>query len=314
MKNTPKETPVFFHEETPGAGRSIKHALKERWLFDSWEPFPEIGAWTRVQIGDFEAFGRGLVIDHMVQLAEATDLPYTSALVYPAALAAGSHKKWLIAGGGDGAAVREALRFPETERVVLVEISRMVVEQTQKLVPSFWAGAQRDPRLEIVYADVFRVIRESQELFDIILLDLTDPADDFHTPFRKSAADPLYTRDALQLFVDHLSPAGVLTAQAQELSELHCEGHLCLRSILDELFPNVRSYRTFIEFIGYWQSFIMATRPLCRMRAPFNLAASGEILPGADRDRQSMMEALRLGRYLESLFILPPDLAKKIGE
>ncbi|MBI1956877.1 MAG: hypothetical protein HYS44_00230, partial [Candidatus Niyogibacteria bacterium] len=60
--------------------------------------------------------------------------------------------------------------------------------------------------------------------------------------------------------------------------------------------------------------FIMATRPLCRMRAPFNLAASGEILPGADRDRQSMMEALRLGRYLESLFILPPDLAKKIGE
>lgn len=308
------EKPAYYHTETPGPGRSITHALKGPWLFDEMEFLPEINNWAHVQIGDFEAFGRGLVIDRMAQLSEVVDRAYTTALVYPAALAAPSHKKWLIAGGGDGAAAREALRFPETERVVLVEISPTVVQKTQELIPSFWNGAQNDPRLEIVHADVFRYIRESQELFDIILLDLTDPADDFHTPFKRSASDPLYTLDALKPFKDHLAPAGVLVAQAQELSDFHSAGHERLRAILDKLFPNVRSYRTLIEFFGYWQSFIMATRTGRRTFLPWDAASSCRILPGADRDSQSLLNAAKFCKHLESLFILPPHLEKKIGQ
>ena len=63
---------------------------------------------SRVQIGDFEEFGRGLLIDGTVQLTEVSDPIYTPALVFPAALLAASRARWLIIGGGDGATAREA--------------------------------------------------------------------------------------------------------------------------------------------------------------------------------------------------------------
>jgi spermidine synthase len=131
------------------------------WPFQGEESFPVAGGMKqRTQIGDFSEFGKGLVIDGQVQLAEAIDSLYTTALVYPAALAAKSRANWLIVGGGEGAAAREALRFRDTEAVMLVDISPMVVAQTQKLIPSFRADAHYDPRLRIQCRDAWQVLRE----------------------------------------------------------------------------------------------------------------------------------------------------------
>jgi spermidine synthase len=250
------------HVEKAGRGRGIVHQLKRPWLFEGEETFPELGGMKQiVQIGEFEEFGRGLVIDGMAQLAEAIEPAYTSALVFPAATTALSRKRWLIAGGGDGAAPREALAFRETEHVKLVDLSRTVLEKTQELIPSFWGGCQYDPRLEIITRDVFAVMREMVsrgEQVDIIISDLTDPEDPEYTPFAESTADHLYTEAGLRLFAECLAPDGVFAMQAQELSPLRWEGHRRLRQLLAKVFRRMYSYRVFIEFFGYWQSFLIA--------------------------------------------------------
>ena len=69
-----------------------------------------------VQIGDFEEFGRGLVIDGTVQLCSAIDPAVYRGWSSLAALLADSRKRWLIIGGGDGATAREALRFATPNR------------------------------------------------------------------------------------------------------------------------------------------------------------------------------------------------------
>lgn len=254
---------LYAHKERSGRGRATAHRLKGYWLFEGVEEFPELGGLRQlVQIGDFTDFGRGLVIDGMSQLAEAIEPTYTTALLFPAALFAGSRRRWLIAGGGDGAAAREALSFKDTEEVVLVDLSHLVIAKTQELIPSFWGGCERDPRLIVITRDVFQVMREfiaQGRRFDVVISDLTDPAEpEEYTPFSESTADHLYTPEGLKLFHDCLDEGGSFVMQAQELSLIRWQGHARLRRMVEKIFPSVHSYRAFIEFFGYWESFLIA--------------------------------------------------------
>ena len=305
----------YWHLEKSGKGRAIAHRLEGPWLFEGEEVFPELGGMRqKVQIGDFTDFGRALVIDGMTQLPGG-DLEgvYTSALIFPAAISAPSRRRWLIAGGGDGPAPREALSFHDTEHVKLVDISPMVIRETQRLIPNFWGGRQADPRLEIVTRDVFAVMREmaaAGEKVDILISDLVDLADEEYTPFQQgeSSGDHLYTPEGIRLFADCLTHDGVFVMQAQELSLIRYDGHLRLRRMLEKVFRRVYSYRVFIEFFGYWESFLIASNhgwAWAPVIVSHRYPAMREVYGGS-------LGGLYSPEVHEALFTLPPELHKKI--
>jgi spermidine synthase len=293
------------HVEEVGPGRRMEHRLRGPWLYDGVERLDALdGIPQRVQIGDFVEFGRGLVIDGEVQLAEGCDAAYTHALIWPAALRASSRRRWLIIGGGDGAAAREALRFTDTEEVLVVDVSRQVIEQTQGLIPSFWGGSQADPRLRVEVADGFALLRQfaaEGRKFDIIVFDLTDP----HPAGSESA---LYSEEAFRSAADVLGPGGVFVAQLQELSALQWEPHRRQLENLRRVFRQVRSYRTQIEFFGYAQSFALA----CQEMSPWSSIPNepvktllGAVYQGDWRPHWSQA-------WHEALFTLPPDFQAKL--
>jgi spermidine synthase len=284
------------------------------WLFQGEESFSALGGMKqRTQIGEFSEFGRGLILDGQVQLAEAIDALYTTALVYPAALTAKSRANWLIVGGGDGAAAREALRFRDTEAVELVDISPMVIAQTQNLIPSFWASAQDDPRLRIECRDAWEVLRERvsrREPADIILFDLTDPHNADYTPYSESSADHLYTKDSFDLAAKILRPGGFFVAQVQELSVLRWQDHARLRRVLRESFRHVWSYRVFIEFFGYWESFLIASND---RDAVSPAGSEGDVEGTLDRFCTGNVRQLWSPPWHRHLFALPPSLVRDIA-
>jgi spermidine synthase len=284
------------------------------WLFQGEESFPALGGMKqRTQIGEFSEFGRGLILDGQVQLAEAIDTLYTTALVYPAALTAKSRAEWLIVGGGDGAAAREALRFRDTEAVELVDISPVVIAQTQKLIPSFWAGAQHDPRLRIECRDAWEVLREREsrnKSADIILFDLTDPHNADYTPYSESSADHLYTKAAFDLAAKILRPGGFFVAQVQELSVLRWQDHARLRRVLRESFRHVWSYRVFIEFFGYWESFLIASKDKDTVSPA---GSERDIEAALDRFGTADMQQLWSAAWHGHLFALPHSLDRAIA-
>ena len=148
----------YAHEERVGPGRTLRLQMNGPWLFEGEESFPDLGGVRqRVRIGDFAEFGRGLVLDGQVQLAEGCDALYTTALVFPAALRAAARRDWLIVGGGDGAAAREALRFRDTQAVHLVDISRVVVEQTHKKLEHWNAEGRPGDYHDVVISAVKEV-------------------------------------------------------------------------------------------------------------------------------------------------------------
>lgn len=120
-------------------------------------------------------FGRVLVLDGVIQTTEKDEFIYHEMMVHTPMLANGAAKRVLIIGGGDGGCLREALRHPGVGKVTMVEIDPTVVELSRKYLPGHSDGAFDDPRTDLVIADGLKYVAESDEKFDVIIVDSTDP-------------------------------------------------------------------------------------------------------------------------------------------
>ncbi|MCX7606085.1 MAG: polyamine aminopropyltransferase [Bacteroidia bacterium] len=119
-----------------------------------------------------------LYLNGNLQFSSVDEYRYHEVLVHPAMGLLLNRQKVLIGGGGDGLALREILKYPEVERVVLVELDSAVVTlaRDNPVMRQLNRAAFLDPRVEVVIQDAKRYIRESSELFNLIVLDFPDPS------------------------------------------------------------------------------------------------------------------------------------------
>lgn len=118
--------------------------------------------------------GRVMTLDGVVQTTEADEFIYHEMMAHVPLFAHGNARRVLIIGGGDGGMLREVLKHP-VEQVTQVEIDQAVVDMAKEYLPGHSAGGYEDPRLNLVIADGMDFVRESNERFDIIISDSTDP-------------------------------------------------------------------------------------------------------------------------------------------
>ena len=87
-----------------------------------------------------------------------------------------SPKSVLIIGGGDGGALEEVLKHRSVKKAVMVEIDGKVVEISRKYLSSISKKAFEDKRVQLIIGDGKEFIENHKDEFDIIILDLSDPA------------------------------------------------------------------------------------------------------------------------------------------
>lgn len=118
-----------------------------------------------------------LFLDGDLQLSTVDAYRYHEALVHPAMAAAPPRPlDVLVLGGGDCAAVTEALRHPATRSVTLVELDPNVtrtVRRTEGLA-ALAAGCE-DDRTRQVTADAFEWVRRAAGTYDVVVADFPDP-------------------------------------------------------------------------------------------------------------------------------------------
>jgi spermidine synthase len=142
-------------------------------------------------------FGRVMMLDGVVQLSTKDEFVYHEMMSHVPLFAHGRVAKALIVGGGDGGVLREALRHPGLESVTLCEIDRSVIDLCREHFPQVSAGAYDDPRTKIVIADGTKFVAETDERFDVIMIDSTDPigpgavlfTKEFYADCRRALAD-----------------------------------------------------------------------------------------------------------------------------
>jgi spermidine synthase len=119
-------------------------------------------------------FGRVLMLDGVVQTTEKDEFCYHEMITHVPIVAHGGAKRVLIIGGGDGGVLREALKHP-LERATMIELDETVVDICREHLPTLSAGAFDDPRADVRFMDGIKFVSGTDEQFDVIIVDSTDP-------------------------------------------------------------------------------------------------------------------------------------------
>ncbi|NJK88708.1 MAG: polyamine aminopropyltransferase [Myxococcales bacterium] len=236
--------------------------------------------------------GFQLFINGALQFTSVDEHRYHEALVHPAASAFTDSgrplRRCLVLGGGDGLAVRELLRHPTVEQVLVVDLDPAMTDLARELVPlrELNLGSLDDPRVTVKNMDAFVfVARPPPEApFDLVIADFPDPS--------SYALGKLYTQTFYRRVSSWLAPDGVLVVQATSPLYARKSFWTVVHTIEASGFE-VRPYHATVPSFGEW-GFVLAKRepfevPLTAPDLPLRYLSS-DILPGLFRFSKDMEE------------------------
>ncbi|MFC2044497.1 polyamine aminopropyltransferase [Chloroflexota bacterium] len=205
-----------------------------------------------VEVIRTSSFGKCLVLDGKLQSSEVDEFIYHEALVHPAMLTHLHPEKVFIAGGGEGATLREVLSHNTVKRVVMVDIDEEVIAICKRFLPNHNRGAFEDRRTELYYTDARDYLAECGEAFDIIIIDLPDPIEG-------GPAYRLYTQEFYQLVQERLTDNGIISVQSGAASLTELLNFSSVYSTLRSVFPIVFPYQVEIPCFGGAWGFCMVS-------------------------------------------------------
>ena len=154
----------------------------------------EQSRYQKIDMLETEAYGRMLLLDGVIMTTEFDEHAYHEMIIHVPMFAHPAPRKILIIGGGDGGAVREAIRHPVVEEVHMCELDERVVEVCREYLPGHTSGLD-DPRVHLHYEDGYQWVRDRKNEYDVIMVDSTDPVGPgevlFQKPFYEACRDAL---------------------------------------------------------------------------------------------------------------------------
>ena len=118
-----------------------------------------------------------LYLDGNLQFSSRDEYRYHEALVHPAMAAHPNPKRVLLLGAGDGLALREVLRWPNVERVDLIELDQamLTLAQEHPALQRLNQNSFADPRVNVEVGDAFGLLPDLPGPFDVVIADFPDP-------------------------------------------------------------------------------------------------------------------------------------------
>lgn len=194
----------------------------------------------KLAIYDTPHYGKLFRLDGFNMTSEREEFVYHENLVHPALTAHGQPKNVLVIGGGDGGSSEEALKHPSVERCTMVEIDEDVIDVAREHFQAVHHGVFDNPRLRLIVGDGMKFVRETDERFDLIVLDLNDPM---------GPAEALYSEEFFQQCRAALAPGGALTLHiGSPVARPDRVAQLAQR--LSGVFRIVRPYTMYIPLYG----------------------------------------------------------------
>lgn len=249
-----------------------------------------------VEIYETASLGRFLCLDGVVQTTESDEAHYHELLVHPMLFTHGDVRNVLIIGGADGGALREILRHP-VDRVLLVDIDEELIEVCRAHLPSLSRGAFDDPRAILAPGDGASFVAQTEDQFDAIFVDSTDPLG----PGAVLFTEPFFSdcRRALRSGGVLTTQSGVPFFQGHELAESHRRRH--------KVFTHAGAYAAPVPFyVGGHMAFGWASDVLDVAAVPLDRVAARIAESGLH------FRAYDAGVHA-GVFALPPWIAELLG-
>lgn len=199
-----------------------------------------------------------LFLNNNLQFSTADERRYHEALVHPAFAARPSRapvKKVFIAGGGDGLAVREVLRYPSVDRILLVDLdpAMTTLSRTHPVIVAANEGSLGKPGVEVKNADAMSYLAGTTERFDLLIVDFPDP--------NNLALGKLYTTRFYKSAAEHLTEGGIMVVQST--SPFFSRGSFwTIVTTMEAAALHVLPYHAFVPAFGEWGYALAAREPL----------------------------------------------------
>lgn len=226
----------FTENDSPNVKFSIR---VDRQLYSGRSDF------QRIDVFDSVEFGRFLALDGFMMMTEKDEFIYHEMMTHVAMAVHPQVERVLVIGGGDGGVLRELGHYPEIKQIDLVEIDQLVIDVCREYLPLTACGFD-DPRVNIIIADGLQYIRTVRGIYDLIIVDSTDPF---------GPGEGLFTREFYGNCSRAMKADGILVNQHE--SPFYPQDALACqrthRNIVKN-FPNCRVYQAHIPTYpsGHW--------------------------------------------------------------
>jgi spermidine synthase len=186
-----------------------------------------------------------LYLNGQVQFSTYDEEKYHEPLVHPAMKLSISHKEILVLGGGDGAAVREVLKYPDIEQITLIDLDPVMTHlgQTHPILTEINQNSLNTPKIKIIHQDAMTFLEKHDKQFSVIIIDLPDPdtIDLMH----------VYSLDFYRLIAHHVMRGGVMVTQATS-PYFSKKAFLCILKTIEAANFSSLPYHNHVPTMGEW--------------------------------------------------------------
>ena len=163
--------------------------------------------YQRIEVYNTKRFGKLLKLDGVIQLTEFDEANYHEMIAHVPLNIHNTPDNVLVIGGGDGGAIREILKHKHVKTIDLVEIDNFVIDISKKHFPYVSQGLD-DSKVTIINEDGAEYIKKCKDLYDVIIIDSTDPF---------SVGESLFKEEFYKNLKVALKPKGIVVSQSESM-------------------------------------------------------------------------------------------------
>jgi predicted membrane-bound spermidine synthase len=240
---------TLYSERDPDDIKELRHLLSNphRVLYEGGTN------WDCVKI--LETSDVRLYLDKQLQFSSLDEQFYHEALVHPALSMVKKRDRILIAGGGDGFAIREVLKYRDVKHIDLVDLDPLMIHMASNIpkVADLNHRALHDKRVSVHQKDIQVFQKEQSVPYEVIIVDLPDPGDEI--------LSRLYTVEFFSKLSNLLTEDGILVCQSHS-PEYAPFVYWSIGLSLKGTGMYVRSYHTGVPSFGDWGFHLASKKPL----------------------------------------------------
>ncbi|MDH5228739.1 MAG: methyltransferase domain-containing protein, partial [Gammaproteobacteria bacterium] len=191
----------------------------------------------RFAIYHHSVHGKMLYFDEYCHSAEDDEYIYHESIIHPALLAHPHPQRVLLLGGGHGAGLREILKHPDIEKVIVLDQDGDFIDACERFLPEWHQGVFDDPRVEFVIGDMSAFFHQFSMPFDIVVYDQIE--------LLSSMSVESFSK-LLQKIKIRMHPGGSFVMKSFPFSVSDNERHLNLLSLVKAHFKFIDTGRVFV--------------------------------------------------------------------
>ncbi|HDF2339212.1 spermidine synthase [Clostridioides difficile] len=200
----------------------------------------------RIDVFDSDEFGKFLTIDGLMMVTYKDEFIYHEMITHVPMATNLNIKKVLVIGGGDGGTVRELSRYPQIEKIDMVEIDKMVVDVSKEYM-DICSCKLDDKRVSLYFEDGVNFVKCAHDKsYDLIIVDSTDPI---------GPGEGLFSTDFYKDCYRILTDDGILVNQSESpYFDFNAKEMKRANKKLKQIFPISEVYQAHIPTYpsGHW--------------------------------------------------------------